>query len=257
MMIAPIKRVGLLLLVLMCVTAVTVYAQDDDADKQRVIQIAAESDVFTEWLAGHPNYHADAWGPDENGVWYVEFKKDGDDEWLGYANVNANTGEIQDAFAPKPLPTDVYQEQLPRVTAYVKADVEVLARLDNNLDLWDMYPDWNRWDATWDVAFYRGIDGLVVKLKFDENDNLYIENFVDPNELSADEQADQARNDAINVAYGVEEVWAALEGYDDWSTYVETQGDHVLSVSFASGDATLVTVLVKVDDGQVMNVKVY
>lgn len=250
------KLLALLVVGLMSFAAINVQAQDEDETKARVIQIAAESEIFSDWLTGYPDYHSDAWGPDENSNWYVEFKIGEDGEWLGYAAVNEDTGEIQEAFAPKPLPTDVYQAQLPRVTAFAMADVEVLARLDNNLDLWDMYPDWNRWDATWDVAFYRGIEGLIVKLKIDENDNVIIEQFVDPNELSAEESADKQRNDAINIAYGADGVWQALDGRDTWSTFVEQQSDHVLSVSFAAEDTTLVTVIVDVNDEKVLKVQV-
>lgn len=255
-MVKYIKLWAFVLLVLISVTAFGVRAQDEEAIKGRVIQIAADSEMFSDWLAGHPNYHADAWGPDENGVWYVEFKNDGDEEWLGYANVNADTGEILDSFAPKPLPADVYQSQMPRVTAFVKADVEVLARLENNLDLWEVYTDWNRWDATWDVGFYRGIEGVVVKLNFDENDNLYIEKIIDPNALSEDEVSDQMRDDAINLAYAADGVWQAIEGHDDWATYVEIQGESIFSVSFATDDTTLVTVIVNVTDGEVLDVRV-
>lgn len=250
------KSLSVMLLVLLSFTAFTVYAQDEAATKAYVIQTAAEPETFSDWLSGYPDYHSDAWGPDENGNWYVEFKTSEDGEWLGYAAVNQDTGEIQEAFAPKPLSTEVYQEQMPRVTAYVMADIEVLARLDNNLDLWDMYPDWNRWDATWDVGFYRGIEGVVVKLKFDENDNLYIEKIVDPNELSEDEAADQQRNDAINLAYSAEDIWQAMDGHDDWSTYVEKQGENIYSVSFADGDTTLATVIVDIREGNVLKVQV-
>ncbi len=251
-----IKLLTLLIITLMSFAAFNVQAQDEDETKNRVIQIAAESELFSDWLSGYPDYHSDAWGPDENGNWYVEFKISEEGEWLGYAAVNEDTGDIQDSFAPKPLPTDVYQAQLPRVTAFAMADIEVLARLDNNLDLWDMYPDWNRWEATWDVGFYRGVEGLVVKLKFDENDNVYIENIVDPNELSEEEAADKQRNDAINLAYEADGVWQALDGHDNWSTYVEKQGEHILSVSFAEDEAALVTVIVDVNDDKVLKVQV-
>ena len=239
------KSLALLLLATLF-SLMAVQAQDDEAIKQKVIQIAADSDMFKDWLASHPNYRSNASGPDNNGIWYVEFKTEADDEWLGYANVNANTGEIQDAFAPKPLSTEVYQEQLPEVTAFALADAEVLARLNNNPKLWQMYPDWNRWDATWDVSFMRGIDGIVVKLKFGDDQKLHIDKIVDPNELSADEKVDKARDDAISLAYGADGVGDALNGHDNWSTYVEQQGNNRWSVSFVDGDTPLTTVIVDV-----------
>ena len=251
------KSLALLLLVaLLSVGLVPIQAQDDAATKQKVIQIAADSDMFKEWLAVHPNYKSDASGPDDKGIWYVEFKTESDDEWLGYANVNATTGAIQDAFAPKPLSTEVYQEQLPQVTAFALADAEVLARLNNNPKLWKMYPDWNRWEATWEVVFMRGIDGIAVKLKFDENRNIQIDKIVDANEFSADEKTDKAHDDAINLAYSADGVGDALNGHDRWATYVEAQGTNRWSVSFVDGDTALTIVLVDVKAGKVLKVKI-
>lgn len=255
MMIRTKSLALLLLAALLTFAGLRVYAQDNEATKQKVIQIATESDMFKDWLAAHPNYKSDASGPDDSGIWYVEFKTADDSEWLGYANVNANTGEIKDAFAPKTLSTEVYQQQLPEVTAFALADTEVLARLNNNPKLWKMYPDWNRWDATWDVGFYRGIDGIVVKLKYDENQKPYIEKIVNPNELSDDEKLNKAQNDAINLAYGADGVGDALKGHDRWATYVEQQSDNGWSVSFVDGDTILSTVLVDVKTGKVLKVK--
>lgn len=52
----------------------------------------------------------------------------------------------------------------------------------------------------------RGIDGIAVKLKFDENQNIQIDKIVDANELSADEKTDKAHNDAINLVYSADGV---------------------------------------------------
>lgn len=250
------SRALLLLVTLLSLTAIQVHAQADEATKQKVIQIAADSDMFKDWLSSHANYQSDAYGPDDNNVWYVEFKDELGNEWLGYANVNATTSEIQDSFAPKPLPPDVYQEQLPDITAFALADEEVLARLNYNPKLWQMNPDWNRWDATWDVTFAHGIDAIVVKLKFDENQHIIMDKIADPNELDADKQAEKTHNDAINLAYGADGVWAALDGHDNWKTYVEHQGDNRWSVSFVDGDTNLSTVIVDVKTGKVLKIKV-
>ena len=244
-----------LLLVFLTVPALQIAAQDNETTKQHVIQIVAESDTFKDWLASHPKYQSNASGPDDNGIWYVEFYDESGEEWLGYANVNANTGEIQDSFAPKPLSTDVYQEQLPLVTAFALADEEVLARLNHNPKLWDMYPDWNRWDATWDVYFMRGIDGIVVKLKFDENNKLYMDKIVNPNELDADKLTEKAHNDAIQLAYVAAGMSDALKGHDTWKTYVEHQDGDRWSVSFVDGDTNLITVIVDLKLGKLIKVK--
>nr|MCU0476312.1 hypothetical protein [Anaerolineae bacterium] len=66
------------------------FAQDDEqpAAPQEIIDAVAESDTFADWLVNYPNYQFNASGPDENGIWYVEFYDEPWEEWLGYANIN-------------------------------------------------------------------------------------------------------------------------------------------------------------------------
>jgi hypothetical protein len=253
-----IKYLSLVLFLLIStMTAAAARAQDDEALKQHLIEVVAQSEIFADWLTGYPDYIANASGPDDNNVWYVEFYNDDSySEWLGYANIDADTDEIQDSFAPRPLPADVYQEQLPRVNASALADPEVLARLNGNPDLWDIYTDWNRWEAKWDVVFYRGIEAVLVRLSIDENDNIYLENILDPNQLSAEEALDNARNTAINLAYSGDGVGQALEGHDDWTTYAEQQGDNQWSITFAANDEQLAYVLVDVSSDEILDVQV-
>ena len=246
-----------LLLLTMVFASFAVYAQDDEELKQHLIEVVAQSDIFADWLTGYPDYIANASGPDDNGIWYVEFYNDDSySEWIGYANIDADTDEIQDSFAPKPLPADVYQEQLPRVNEFALADPEVLARLNGNPDLWQVYTDWNRWEAKWDVVFYRGVEGVLVRLTIDENDNIYLESILDPNQLSEEEALDEARNTAINLAYSGDGVGQALDGHDGWTTYAEQQGDNQWSVTFAENDTELAFVLVDVEREEILDVQV-
>lgn len=243
----------LMVLLLITLTPLMALAQDDEATKQHLIEIVEATETFTGWLPNYPNYQANAYGPDENGIWYVEFYNEAGDEWLGYANIDADTDEIQDSFAPIPLAADVYQTQLERVNGFVLADPEVRAWLDNNPDLWDMYPDYNRWDAAWDVYFYRGIKGVRVRLNVDANTgNIYLDSIIDPNQLNEEEALENARNTAINLAYEVEGVWDALNGYDNWSSYTEQQGGSLWTVSFAAGGQELFYALVDVDAEKVL-----
>lgn len=252
-----IKYMSLALLLLISTLAsVAVRAQDDEALKQHLIEVVAGSEMFTDWLTTYPDYIANASGPDDNNVWYVEFYNDDSySEWIGYANIDADDDEIQDSFAPKPLPADVYQEQLPRVNAFALADPEVLARLNGNPDLWDMYSDWNRWEAKWDVVFYRGIDAVLVRMMVDEN-NIYLEDILDPNQLSEEEALNDARNTAINLAYGGEGVGQALDGHDNWTTYAEQQDENQWSVTFAENDTELAFVLVDVSSEEILDVHI-
>lgn len=229
-----------------------IHAQSEDEKREALVAIVADSDEFSDWLEDYPDYQFNAWGPDENQIWYIEFFDESWEEWLGYANINEDSLEIQDSFAPKPLPTDVYQEQLDIVLPYVLADAEVMGWLNDNPDLWDNYTDWNRWEQIWDVAFYRGITAVVVKVRVDENSNPYIDAIVDPNVLDEEDALDEARNAAINLAYGAEGIDAALEGYDDWASYAEPQGGDVWSVTFAATDKLLFFALVNLENEEIL-----
>ncbi|HYO88496.1 MAG TPA: hypothetical protein VER79_07595 [Candidatus Limnocylindrales bacterium] len=247
-------KIVLLVLAVSTLT-LTASAQESRYSSEKIIRAVAESPMFQDWLRSNPDYEVDANGPDDSGMWYLDFYNAGREEWIGYAIVNGNTLEITESFAPTPLPPDVYQAQLALVSEYVLNDAEVLARLNNLPRLWDMYPDWNRWDQRWEVAFRRGITGVTVWAQVGENDDVWIADIVDPNALDEEEARQHARDSAINLAYSADGVDAALSGHDDWTTYAEQQGDTVWGVSFVDGDERLVFVLVDVSREQVLDVE--
>lgn len=223
-----------------------VYAQSEEEMQQALTQIVASSDTFAEWLEGFPNWHSNVYQSDTEGVWVVEFYTENDDDWLGYASINAETGEIYESFAPKPLPTELYQEQQAKVQKLTLEDPEVLAHLEDPI-LWDFYMDYNRYESVWDLYFYRGVDAVLVKASIDENNYFSINSILDPNELSEEEALDEARNQAISLAYSAEGVDSALDGHDNWRTYVEPQGGSRWSVSFAADDQELFYALVDIE----------
>jgi len=224
---------------------IAVYAQLEEETQQALIQIVASSETFADWLVQYPNWKSNVYPSDTEGVWVVEFYTEAEDDWLGYATINAETGEIYESFAPKPLPTEVYQEQRDKVLKLTLDDPEVLAYLGDPI-LWDMYMDYNRYESLWDVYFYRGVDAVLVKASFVDT-YFNIDSIVDPNELTEEQALDDARNQAISLAYGAEGVDTALEGHDDWRTYVEPQGGSRWSVSFAADDQELFYALVDIE----------
>ena len=250
------KRLTILMILLaLAALALPVLAQDDvDPNRAKVIEIVAASEPFADWLDSWPDYVPEAWGPDENGVWYVEFYDAAHEEWLGYANIHGETYDLLDSFAPLPLPPDVYQEQLPRVMERVENDAEVLAWLGTSPDLWDVYAEWNRWDQRWEVAYYRGIQAVAAWVTMDETGDPQINDVVDPNALDDEEARNEARNAAINLAYSAPGIDAALAGHDSWTTYTQQQGsDDRWGVAFVDGDATLLFVLVDVAAGEIVS----
>lgn len=253
-MMNKLLRVFLLSLVLFAL-ALPVLAQDEDPNRAKVINVVAESDLFAGWLETWPDYVPEAWGPDENGVWYVEFYDAAHEEWLGYANINGETYEILDSFAPTPLPPDVYQEQMALVMRVVEHDAEVLAWLNQMPELWDVYPDWNRWEQRWEVIYQRGIQSVAAYATVDEDGSVSIAEVVDPNALDDEEARSAARDAAINLAWSAPGMDAAISGHDNWTTYTEQQGDDLWGVSFVDGDARLIFVLVDLAAQRVLDVE--
>lgn len=244
------KQVMLSLLIVLfaAFTPLGIQAQSDTED--RVIVAVVASEDFDGWLDTFPNYEVNTWGPDEDGFWGMEFIS-ADGEWLGYARIHEESLEIVESYAPRPLDPEVYQEQLERVTALVMSDPEVLALMNDTPDLWQLYTDFDRWEQQWYVSFHRGIEGYTVYLWVDD-DYISISEIIDNLALSEEEAEENARNEAISLAYSADNIDGALAGTYEWTTYVEAQGDDVWSVSFVANEETLITVVVNIEDGTIL-----
>ncbi len=246
--------IALLLSLMVSLGIRSTYAQSDEETEQALIQIVAATDTFVDWLANYPDWIGHAYKSDDgSNNWYVEFYNADESDWLGYANINADDGEIYDSFAPVPLAPDIYQEQQPRIQALVLDDPEVMARMTDTA-AWDAYTDYNRYEALWDVYLVRGIDAILVKARLDENENFSIDSIVDPNELSEEQVEQAARDKAIGLAYSGEGLDQALDGHDNWHTYVENQGGPRWSVAFEADGQQLFYALVDVATDKVLEV---
>jgi hypothetical protein len=243
-MLIHLKKYRLILIfTLLCALMITpVRAQDET--EQALIQLVAESEEFADWLAQYEGWQGHAYPPEDGTVWYVEFYTAEEDDWLGYANIDANTGEIQDSLVPSPLPPDEFAAGQERVNKLVLNDPEVIAWLVDPI-LWYPYVDFNRYERIWEMHFYRGKEAVMVKVYLDEF-NFSIQEIVDENVLTEEEALQNARDEAINLAYGAEGLDTALEGFDNWRTYVENQGGPRWSVTFAADERELFYALVDV-----------
>ena len=225
-----------------------------DARKERLIARVAETEDFAGWLTNYEGWRGEAWPKeegDEDGLWYVEFKDEGGEEWLGYADVNIQ-GDIENAFIPRPLPDDELAEGKARVRELVLADPEIAVRLTDPL-LWEIEADYNRFDVNWNVNFYRGLEHLRVIAKLEEDD-FYVEEVRNERTFGEEDAAEYAKDEAVRLAY--EEVGEALEGLDEWQTYVEHQGGSTWSVSFVAGEAERFYALVDVEGERVLETAV-
>ncbi len=242
----------MIILAALLLTVAAAHAQTDDEKASALIAIVADQPPFDTWLTQYPDWQANANDDDEDGIWFVEFYDESWEEWLGYANIDTTTLTFVDYSAPLPLSEDEYDIQLKRVTTYIMQDAEVLGWLNEVPDRWDTYFDFNRWERYWELNFYRGIRAVQVQVQIDENDDVYIEAIVDPNALDEEEALDAARNSAVQLAYGADGIWEALDGHDEWETYVEWQHDAVWSVSFIAAEEARFYALVDLDSETIL-----
>jgi len=230
---------------------VDMAALADLNDTQKAIAILAADAVAAAHLATYNGWHGDAYPQDDSGIlWYVDLYADADDEWLGYGIVNIETGQITESFIPRELTTEEYQEGQTAVEAFVLNDGEVLALLGDPA-LWDRYVYYNRWDVKWEVYFSQGLDEWVAIVYRDEY-GIYLEGIHDPSALSDEETAEMNRSQAIELAYSAEGIDQALNGVDNWSTYVALQEGNVWVVTFATDERTLFYALVDIEQWLVL-----
>jgi hypothetical protein len=242
---------GLAALLLTAVAILPVGAQSEEQIRQLVLTALSVDPTFVGWLDQFPDYDSDVY-PIDGDIWQADFYDTPNrDEWIGYGQVNVVTAEVTESFAPRPLDAETYQAQLPKVEAVVLSDPEVLDRL-GNLALWDYGTDFNRWEQVWTVYFSRGLDVLSVTVWVNENGRFHVDEIFNPNELDAEEALQAMKDEAINLAYTGEGIDQALEGYDDWVTYVENLEGSRWTVSFNAGDAELFFALVDVETDAVL-----
>jgi hypothetical protein len=246
---------GLVTLLLTAIAILPVGAQSEEQIRELVLAALITDPEFVGWIDQFPNFDSDVYEVDGN-LWQADFyDTENRDEWIGYGQVDISTAEVTEAFAPRPLDAEAYQEQLPKVEMVVLSDPEVLARLVDPV-LWDQYTDFNRWDQVWEVYFVRGIEAVNVSLYINENGRIMVDGIYSPNELTRNEELQAAKDEAINLAYTGEGIDLALEGHDDWITYVENVDGSRWTVSFNAGDTELFFALVDVETDEVLMAKV-
>lgn len=249
------KRLIPLLALLIALLAVGVsYAQEQDEPAVKaMIAFVADTEDFASWLETYDEWYGSAWGPDENGIWYVEFHAEADDEWLGYANVDENTDEIVDSFIPRPLSAEDFQAQQPRVQALVLDDPEILALVGDPIN-WEIYTEFDRWEQHWGVYLSRGLEAYLIAVEFTDGDegDFTIQGIHPANELDAEEELQNARDRAVALAWQADGVGEAVDGYDDWDAFIEHQGRTRWSVMFVAGDAELFYALVDIGADEVL-----
>jgi len=225
-----------------------IVAQQQNNTETQVINLIAADPQAAAYLATVPNWHAEA-VQEAGDIWSATFY-DANDDWIGWGKVNIATEEVLDLSMPTVLTPDEYQAGLAATEQLVLHDGEVVALLGDPT-LWDRNVDFDGWDNMWNVYFERGLDNWLVRVQYDETD-YWIAEIVNPDELSAAEERERARNAAIELAYSADGVWNALNGTDDWFTYAENQSGSQWSVSFSTTDTELFFALVDIASGEIL-----
>lgn len=234
--------------------SVRVPATATPTTEQQVIDLVTAIPEVKAWLDRYPGWTTNVYPEDEaNNIWKVDFCSNKDcDEWLGYGKVNLNTGEVIDHFVPRELSAEELAAGKDKIEKYLQYDPEVLVR-QGNPELWYHEINWNRWDALWEARYSYGLEAFTVRLNINKETNkVEFDSIVDPNELKAEEKAEQQRNRARELIWEAEGVGEAVDGHDSWKTYVEHQGGGKYTVAFVADGKQLFSALIDVDAGKVL-----
>lgn len=212
------------------------FVEETTGDAAGAIALLAAHEEVALHLSNYPDWEGNAWPEDDNGIWGIDFYSPAADEWLGWGQVNVMTTEVLDYFVPIELSAEDFQEGLTAVENFVFSDPEVLALLGEAAD-WEHETSFNRWEQRWESWFWRGLDAFGVLVHYSD-DGLWLDGIVDPNAFEAEEAAELARNQAIELAWEAGGVGDALNDNDNWVTYVSPQPDGNWLVEFVA-DETL------------------
>lgn len=218
------------------------------------LDIFLEQDEVVAFLEQFPNWRADIYRTDESGVvWKVDFHEG--EQWRGNAHYNNDKAEMFDTTLPVDLSDSEKEEARAAIHTLIFADAEVLARLENP-DIWTHETTYNMYEEKWQVHFWSAADDakeLGVELYRDGEEESYkIDRLFDPAAVNAEDQEQHNRDEAINLAYTAEPTDAALNGHDNWRSYAEAQGGPLWSVAFEAKGENLITVLVDLEAGEVL-----
>lgn len=218
-------------------------------DEERAIALIANTPEGATHLANFPDWEGSAW-EEEDGIWGVDLYSEAQDEWLGWGEVDLTTNIVIDYFIPVELTAEQFQTGRTAAEKVVFNDAALLTRLGDPSE-WEQDTYYDRWDQTWYVSFWRGIEELSVAVEVWE-DEYYISDIINPNELAAEEAQEERRNTAIELAYQADDIWEIMDGVDDWTTYAEEHGDGIWTVSFVTTDRTLYSAVVNVESGELL-----
>jgi hypothetical protein len=221
--------------------------------EQEAIDIASNHPPIRAVLDLAPDWSASAWEEDEEEhIWGVEFWMDqAQTDWMGWAAVDLDTSEVLEYEMIALLSPEEEARQRTAVNELVLADAEVLALLGNPAE-WDVYTEYDPWEGFWYVYFGKGLEAWAVEVQYEDADHINIQRIFDPAEFTEEEAQRVARDQAIELAYEADNLWEALENYDDWKAYASQIDGPRWAVSFVSGEQELFYALVDIEAWEIL-----
>lgn len=223
--------------------------------EQQVIDRVLALPEAQEWLDRNPGWQTNVYTVDESeNIWQVDFCSGPDcNEWLGYGQVNLNTGEVLESFFARDLTTEEFAAGKPKIEQYVQYDPEIQVRLGNP-DLWYHEVTWNRWDQVWEVNYSYGLEAFTVRLTIsDETEKVEFDSIVDPNAMDAQTKENERLDRARQLIWEAEGVGEAVEGHDSWKSYVEHQGGDQYTVALVADGQQLFSALIDIETGTILD----
>ncbi|HHO58274.1 MAG TPA: hypothetical protein ENJ85_03780 [Oceanithermus profundus] len=220
-------------------------------EAQQAIVLVAKSREAAPRLARYPGWTAGAERQD-GAVWYVWFERD--DEWLGEAYVDLESRKVSEVNIPvDPTPAE-RARMVPKLRKLVRRDAEVKALLGDEPGEWEEEINYDKWEDTWFVYYWRGDDAVGVRIGQDGG-RYYVDDVFDPLALKEEQARRHDQDRAIQLAYTAERVGELLEPYDDWKAYAEPASQGRWTVSFATPEKTILTAAVDLAGGKVLAVE--
>lgn len=232
------------------------------SDGDLIIEQVAASEYFAAFLAENPGWFAyvEPAGEEEDEgegeAWFLEFlggEDEEDEEFLGYAYLNSQTGLLYEWAISRPLSRAELEAGREEVRAVVAQDSEVQALLGDPAS-WQESIRHEPLEDGWIVEYRRGMEGIELVLFEDGGDLRIFEIYVD-GQLDEEESEQYARATAIDLAANTEQADIRLENIDDWTTLAEPQADGLWTVTFLSEDETLLFAVVDVNNETVVEVQ--
>lgn len=225
----------------------------DDADQ--IIEQVAESQYFAAWLDENPGWQAFA-ETDEGASWFVEFYIDNDDEeeFLGFAYLNVEQGVLGEWAITRPLSAAEFEKGQAEVVALLDSDPEIEVLLGDNPASWDRRVDYESIEGAWRARYTRGIEHIEIYF-FEEDGDLVIGDMFMEGFLDEETGQQVARDLAIEIAFDTTEADERLDGIDDWTALAEPQPDGLWTVSFVSGDDSLLFAVVDVENEELVEIQ--